>query len=670
MQLNNKYLLELLSNNDVTFFIPPYQRNYEWTKEQTEVLWKDIINLVSQNIRGERSEHFFGTIVYVQQKTAFGEPNKLILTDGQQRITTTMLFLIALRDLLNNQTQKGFIENRYLINPNVTGDGELKIKLKQVESDWSAYKKIITGEELAAEDRNSAVYRNYKYFRDQISKYFVQNDKVLDNLIDRGLSKFRVVTIELEPDNNPWENPQEIFESMNSLGKPLSFADLVRNYLLLGLTSEEQEKNYHDYWLPMEEVIPGRISDFIRDYMQMYKHQPFKKATESNYKELYGNFKDIFSVANYHELFESLKKYSKYYAEVLNLRSTEDAKVDRRIKDLNDLKSTGDYSFLLELFGYWHKSKIQTYELVGILDILVNFILRRRILGLTQGENKEFPQMSIDLEPLIHSGNLIDEFYKLLASQANYMRFPNDIELGNVLKEMDFYHNSSSRYILSTIEEKLTKLHYDIKDTKLQIEHIMPQTLNYEWRNILGENAESVHQELVNNIGNLTLITHNQELGNKSFAEKKAVYNSNEGLQIAKTMIVNREVWNKQAIDDRRDWLVNFILNELIPLPEKYKNRSNWVDKKKGSKGLSLEKLGLIGKQVEFIENSSITATVISNKKIRFEDKEWNLSPLTRELKNRAGTGNLSGSYQGSQYWTYQGEKLQDLMDKLEEQNV
>ena len=238
---SEKKLLSLLSNNDVTFFIPPYQRNYEWTDEQCKVFLEDVIKTRDANKVGKHIEHFFGSVTYFQsEQSVFGQPSRLILIDGQQRITTTMLFLIAVRDLFEKDDQKKFIDNRYLKNNAVEGATEYKIKLKQVESDWETYKNIVLGEPIPEEGKNCAVYRNYSFFKNRLS-VLMKDDPNITSYVEYGLQNFSVITLELQPRQNPWENPQEIFESMNSIGKPLSLADLVRNYLLLGLDADTQD---------------------------------------------------------------------------------------------------------------------------------------------------------------------------------------------------------------------------------------------------------------------------------------------------------------------------------------------------------------------------------------------------------------------------------------------
>ena len=313
MYPNVQKILNVMSNQNVTFFIPPYQRNYEWTDEQCTVFLEDIKKTAEANRIGKKTEHFFGSITYFAEQTPFGEPSKLILIDGQQRMTTTMLFLVAIRDIVDDDNLKNTINTNYLKNDKSSENStEYKIKLKQVESDWNVYKHIILSEEIANTEKNASVYKNYSFFKNKLLALQKDGNNIID-LLTYGLNNFSVVTLELQPDQNPWENPQEIFESMNSIGKPLSLADLVRNYLLLGLDSETQNTYYHNYWLKIEKTISGNISNFIRDYMQCVECRPFKQATETNYKELYSQFKDIFSGTDAEKLLSELTRHADIY---------------------------------------------------------------------------------------------------------------------------------------------------------------------------------------------------------------------------------------------------------------------------------------------------------------------------------------------------------------------
>lgn len=652
-------LLDLLSNNDVVFYIPPYQRNYEWTEDQCQVFLDDVVDTYRQNEAGFVTEHFFGSVTYFQNATPFGQPNKLVLIDGQQRITTTMLFLAALRDIVCDEVIVNFIDTRYLKNNSAVGDAEYKIKLKQVEADWQAYKHIMLCEKVEGTEKTSAVYINYSFFVDKLTALKTA-DVDLAKVIEEGLQKFSLITIELEPQKNAWENPQEIFESMNSLGKPLTLADLVRNYLLLGLDADIQENLYSSYWLHIENQLPRNISNYIRDFMQYHSRTSYKQATETNYKELYRVFKDIFSCSDSTTVLKHLAQHADVYSWLLPGGKTKVNKVDRMLADLKYLKVTTSYSFLFGLLIEWKAKKFSDDEIAEILDVFRIYCIRRRILALTQAENKVFPTFVNYIEDLVHVADKRNGMFEILSKQENRMRLPNDAELMRHLELYNFYNFQYCKFILTLIEESITKSRPDLADKFLQIEHVMPQTLTDTWKKELGENYADIHQELVNTIGNLTLIRHNQELGNRSFVEKKDVYENKAGLQIARTMITDKNKWDADSIRARTAWISNYLLQEVLPIPDSMRKSNNFSIKHAHS--LSFLRLQIIGEEIQFIADPSITAKVVSDREVEFEGEKWKLSPLTREIQTRRGLVSASGSYQGAQYWKYKGMKLADIM--------
>ena len=652
-------LLQMLSNHNVTFFIPPYQRNYEWTDEQCQVFLDDVKKTYEANASGKNSEHFFGSITFFQTQAAFGQPNKLVLIDGQQRITTTMLFLVALRDIVGNADIGQFIDAHYLKNNAVAGDTEYKIKLKQVETDWVAYKNIILSEEMTMTEKNSAVYRNYKYFFNKLSDY--KEDGVdLSALIEKGLNKFSVITIELQPDRNAWENPQEIFESMNSLGKPLSLADLVRNYLLLGLNADTQEFLYSQYWMHIEKVIPGQVSNFIRDFMQAHEGKSFSKASEGNYKELYGLFKKIFARSNAQFLLKDLSENATLYSSIISDETTGSKEIDRDLHDLRVLNVTTAYSFLLVLLKEWKNKEFSTRDITDILGAFKVYCLRKRLIALAAAENKNFPVLTNRIPELKKAENKRDKMFEILSKQESNLRLPNDIELARYLETMNFYNFRYCKFYLSLMEEHITKSLPDQSDPTLQIEHIMPRKLNDDWIQELGENHEEIHQELVNTIGNLTLIRHNQEMKNVRFSEKKKVYENKAGLQIAKTEITNQSKWDAVAIKHRTEWMTNYLLTEVLAIPDKMRKVNNFLVKE--GRGLSFQELQLVGLDINFIDDPSIRAHVVSDKEVEFEGKKWKLSPLTKEIQARRGKLNASQAYQGARYWEFDGIRLSEII--------
>lgn len=652
-------LLNLLSNNDVTFFIPPYQRNYEWTEEQCRIFLNDVIETSNSNANDFTTEHFFGSITYFQTESTFGQPNKLVLIDGQQRITTTMLFLVALRDILDDKSMRDYVDSKYLKNNNVSGDSEYKIKLKQVETDWVAYKKIILSEELSVTEKNSAVYMNYNFFHDMLMEFKTEG-KNLSEIINKGLNKFSVITIELQPDKNKWENPQDIFESMNSIGKPLSLADLVRNYLLLGLDADTQNELYNKYWLHIENTIPKKVSNFIRDYMQANQRKSYPKASDNNSKYLYSIFKTLFSEKDHTELLRELSEYSKVYSFVIFDKTTGDKHIDHELSDMRRLNVTTLSPFLMVLLRSWETEKISSKGITDILFALKIYCLRRKILpNLGPGENKAFPKLVNYIDELANADDKKQKMFEILSNQESKLKLPNDIELSQELEKANLYNFGYCRFILSLIEEKITKSRPD--DEKLQIEHIMPQTLNDAWKEELGEDYEKVrlNPDLVHNIGNLTLIRHNQELGNKSFNEKKEIYTNNAGLQIAKTKIIDQDHWNVHAIKERQKWITEYLLKEVLPIPESMRHSNNFKDRT--SSTFSFQEIGLVGLDIEFCDDKSIVAHVVNDKEVEFEGKKWRLSNLTKEIQTRRGKANNSGKYWGQNYWEYDGTRLSVL---------
>lgn len=665
MKANPMYLLDSLSNNDVTFFIPPYQRNYEWETDNCKVLLSDVKKVAASNSTDEKTEHFFGSIVYVVEDSGFGLPDKYVLTDGQQRITTTMLLLMALRDSIADTSYQETIQRRYLENERADNSDQYKIKLKQVETDWEAYMLLVLRRDLPAALKNSAVYQNYLYFFKALEQVSDQDKK---NYLEKGLMRFSIISIQLEPARNPWENPQEIFESMNSLGKPLSLADLVRNYLLMGKSSQQQTDLYNEYWLVLEKRLPGILSEFIRDWMQADQHKSFKVAKENNFKELYSSFKDIVRKRTVEELFESFVRFSHPYSIVCGLEPSSNQQLDQVIFDLNIIGVAPAYSYLTEVIAGWEANDLSNADVFSVMSGVRTYILRRRVLGLATAENKFYPVLGGRLNELAISPNLSNTLFAQLSSQEYALRLPNDDEMSSRLRAMNFYNLGRSRnyprLLLSMAEEFLTKSRPMWDDLRLQLEHIMPQTMSVAWRQMLGDEADSVHQEFVNNVGNITLIRHNQELGNKSFGDKKVTYAGSSGLQVTQNKVLDQDNWDADSIRRRQDYIVNLIIEHILEVPAELKHSSNWNQSEHGSSQFDSRTTlnQLIGEKIEFVANPMITAHVISDSKVSFEGEEWALGPLTKELKERSGAKvSKTSNFHGASNWSWDGTRLVDL---------
>ncbi len=394
--------------------------------------------------------------------------------------------------------------------------------------------------------------------------------------------------------------------------------------------------------------------------MQGHERRSFLKATESNYKELYGLFKRVFFGDDTRELLKDLSEYAQIYAWILPNGATGKKAIDLELHDIGRLNVTTAYSFLMVLLRNWKLGIFTAEDIVDILSAFKVYCMRRRLLGITSAENKNFPGLVSHIPDLAKADDKKAKMFDILGSQESNMRLPNDVELSRYLETMNFYNFKYCKFYLSLVEEKITRSRPDQDDELLQIEHIMPQKLNDEWQEELGENYESIHQDLVHTIGNLTLIRHNQQLGQKSFKQKKDVYENNAGLQIAKTKIIDNEHWNEVSIKNRADWIIKYLLEDVLAIPDKMRRVNNFRIKEGG--GLSFQSLQLIGLDIEFADDPSIKARVVADKEVEFEGKKWRLSPLTKEIQSRRGMLNPSGVYSGPQYWMFDGIRLTDIM--------
>lgn len=678
------YLLDFISPKSVNFMIPPYQRNYEWGEDQCKFLFEDIVKTTEEREKGNKVDHFFGTLIfYMKEGSGFLGSKKLVLTDGQQRITSAMLFITAVRDLLSEKD----IESRDYSSVQELYDeyndsflfnlkrGTSEPRLVQIEKDKDVYLQIICGDSVKNQDSN--LYKNYQYFKIKLLDYISKNpDKSLANLVENGLAGFQIVAIELDPERNSWENPQDIFESMNSLGKPLSLGDLVRNYLLIGKSIQEQEEMYNRYWVKVEEALPDTISDFIRDYMQMTAQRDFKKSTDSNTKELYREFKKLFEGADTTTLMKNFVEAADVYASILNPidKPTSSPKINRLLTDFHYIKTTTARSLLLESLLMWKRGEISEASLAEVLDVCRIFLLRRRTVKLTNAENKALPQMAYKLRDFFNAPDPRKATFEYLKNNPSRMRMPSDKEIEEVLKTDNFYSLGISKLLLVLMEEKLTKYYIPLDDKNLQKEHILPQTPNAAWKKELGPDADRIHNELTDNIGNITLIRHNQELGNKPFDVKKETFKEKSGLQIARTEIIEHDHWGEKEILERRDWMIQFLLDQVMPVPKDL----TFVDKSHSTRrtGIDFERLGLIGKEIESTYVPGLKVKVVDEKNVEYKGKKWSLTGLVRELKTERGERNPSGTYAGPRYWVYNGIPLYELNehslleeDDLDEEN-
>ena len=571
MKTENHSINDVLAKNATSFFIPPFQRAYAWGKSEIERYFSDVIRIIESEMdanQHDKLEHFFGTVVIKEEKAGFS--NKSIVVDGQQRLTTTLIFLIALRDCESDTLKKDFITNNYLTNS--TSTFQDKIKLKQVTKDWDAYKALVN-----KSDVNNGIIRNaYNLFYKMVTDIRKTRPQIKLEHYITAIQRMNIAVIFLDERPHKGEDPQIIFETLNSLGRPLTLSDLVRNYVLLNMDSESQSQVYENIWHPEIELrLHNKTSEFFRDFLQLKTSGSIKAVSDNNTKEIYHLFK-IFVEDNYvnHKTFiEDIIKYVQPYEWIIS---------DYFIEKISENKIKNDelLELLRNIFHDKHQHSISLYKLsddslISILRIIRTYLIRRRIIKLTQGENKSIVMLCNRIEDLATTKvSMID----LLSNMYYKMRLPNDEEMKSTLISLNFYEELKqySKFILGKIEENRTKVAVDFRNPKITIEHIMPQKLNDTWISDLGDSHDEIHKKYLHNIGNLILTEFNSEMGNKSFSEKKSkLHSSSLSFRLS---ILDKDIWNFESILNHQKNMIEWFL-VTFSLPDVYKNTSNWNSK-------------------------------------------------------------------------------------------
>jgi uncharacterized protein with ParB-like and HNH nuclease domain len=583
MKTESHSINDVLAKNATSFFIPPFQRAYAWGRPEIERFFNDILRIVNSELdpkHHDKLEHFFGTLVIKEEKSGFA--NKSVVVDGQQRLTTTLLFLIALRDLETEKANQDFITHNYLTN--TTSSFQDKIKLKQVTKDWESYRALVTKNQPDP----GIIFNAYKLFSKLIDDVKRTNPEIRLEHYLMAIQRINVAVIFLDERPFKGEDPQIIFETLNSLGKPLTLSDLVRNFVLLNMESSNQSEIYEKMWHPkIELILNDDSSKYFRDYLQYKTKSSIKVVSDNNTKEIYQLFKDFVEneFNTHNDFINDIVRYVSWYKWIITEFVTDsiyiDSTKDREIKELlrnifHDIKAEAFKPFVLGLLEYNQDNSKNVHlsddVLISILKTIRTYLIRRRILGLTQGENKNMVLLSKHIENLA-LGNV--SILDLLTNMFYRLRFPNNHEIKNALQSMNFYEGLKkySKFILGKIEENNTKVAVDFRNPMITIEHIMPQKLNDDWINDLGDNYNDVNKRFLHNIGNLILTEFNSEIGNKSFITKKEKL-STSSLNF-RLDVINKDVWDEASIDNHQKNMISWFLN-TFPLPDEYKYKDNW----------------------------------------------------------------------------------------------
>lgn len=540
MEAHKINLLEFIESSKRTFNIPVYQRNYDWKTTHCERLFEDIEKIAKDE---ERESHFLGTIVYVDGKRT-ANFREFIVIDGQQRLTSTMLLLKALTDEIVDDSLREDIIESYLINKRAPE--ELRIKLKPIESDSKIYKKLINDMSV---DKDTNIYKNYECFKNLIYESDLSAEQIY-----QGMHKLEIVYIQLEAEK---ENPQLIFESLNSTGLELTQGDLIRNYLLMGQKYELQERLYNQYWVEIEKLLSNAyISDFIRDYLTLKTHYiPNKSKVYEEFKIFYERLK----VDTPEKLLNELLIDARYYSWFINCNSGV-SKVDEKLSQIDKLKSKVVYPFLLHIFRLCYKDNhIEENELINILDLIISYTFRRLICEIpTNALNKIFCSITKEIDDIKTEVSIYEKTATVLLAKSGKGIFPTNDMLKDYMLKRDFYNFKQCKFFLYNLEKYNNKEVVE-NDQLLTIEHIMPQNLTPKWTIDLGKKSEVIHKKYINTIGNLTLTGYNSELSNDDFDSKKIIY-SQSNIKITRDLL-KFDSWNEESINKRANEIYGKTIN-------------------------------------------------------------------------------------------------------------
>ena len=548
MKANELPITTFLQTPNIQFIIPVYQRNYDWSVSECMELINDIIEVGTET----RKTHFIGSIVFIHEGTySTTEVRELVIIDGQQRLTTINILYVALyrfakENNLDQEAEK--IYNMFLINQYVHNE-KSKLKLKQTDTSSKAFDAIMKG----LEDQFSLfsnVIENFNFFKNKIT---IENFKTILN----GLGRLIFVEISLERDK---DDPQRIFESLNSTGLELTQSDLIRNYILMDLEPKEQFKTFEYIWNPIEENAKdslhqkSMVSDYIRDYLTLRnKNIPNKNKVYQEFKKLHFNKKD----EAFQNEITNIKNLSVHYKKLINPTSVADPSLKEELINLSQLEINVAFPFLLQVFEDEENGLIDRSTVIRILKLLQSYAWRRFIVGLpTNALNKIFMTLYSEID----KEDYYDSLTIALLQKKGTAKFPTNDDLRSALNDKDLYNIQAKNkgYMFKKLENFNNNEIVDIANPNITIEHIFPQTPHADWqKDLLPEEYTVFKERHLNTIANLTLSGNNSALGNKSFKDKKEmnVNGGEQGYKYSKlwlNVFLNKiEFWNLSTYQER-----------------------------------------------------------------------------------------------------------------------
>lgn len=576
MDVKKTDIKRFITSSDIVFVIPVYQRNYDWKKENCTQLYVDIKTLV-----GADKTHFIGTICYKMS----GRYQSVII-DGQQRITSVMLLLKALYDSTKDERLKDKIRNQFLTNP--YADGDLKLKLKPIKKDEEVFKKLMNTADVVdesyftKEELNSNIYRNYKYFYDLINEDL--NGGINGTDIEDAVERLEVVEICLTD-----ENPQVIFESLNSTGLGLTNTDLLRNYLLMSMDYKDQEYLYHNYWLQMENILDSEnMEQFMVHYLIMKRKSndisQNGKSAKITFKNLYYAFKKQFPLigkgnskeeveACFKEMYRFARFYKHFiYDDSINVRNLQP--IDKKLYELFYLLDDKNASIIvMYLFDKFDKDLISEDIFIKTIEICISFSFRSKVCN-KGGFTAQFAALAVQkLDPQPIDDKFLGRFWSVMVSGRGRYSFPTNNEFKYALVYGNTYQSlrsAGSKYLLYSIEKSMPHSK-EIPEYKVgTVEHIMPQTLTDSWNKYIKQNGGAEkYEKYLHSLGNLTLTNYNGSLSNKNFDDKKDEYRQSNYLFTKE--LADIKTWTPDVMVSRGERMSD-IATQIWTIDENYNN--------------------------------------------------------------------------------------------------
>ena len=537
-------MLEFL-RGPLQFYIPIFQRRYSWRKKKCLQLLEDILRVGSDD---EIESHPLGSIVYIdRQVTAIGDVRKLIVIDGQQRLTTLSLLLSALSLAIEEQdndigTSAEELQN-YLFNDK---EGELRCKLLLTKNDKETFIDLLKGKyKFPPINPPSLLVENYEFLKNRLKKVDLKTLYI-------GIKKLQIVSVVLDP---AVDDPHKIFESPDSTGVALSQADRTRSYVLMNLEPTFQEKLYENYWFPMEQLFGDEYAErfvpFMRNYLTL------KTRRILSHKAVYEKFKEYCPVNDNSEQLKEIVKeilhYAKYYVKMV-LLTDRDRELWKCFSYIAELQTDVPYPFLLEVYDDYNQGRIKKTDFIKILQLVESYVFRRAVCGvLPRVMNKMFAELMNEVD----KNNYLESLNNAFLDMDTNKRYPKDSEFKEAFIYKDVYNFTNKRDYLLHKLENCGRSKESINFSNYTIEHVMPQNLTKVWQQELGENFRRIHQKWLHRIGNLTLTRYNSEYSNRPFKEKRDM--PKKGLRYS-CLHLNQsfrctEQWNEEAIIARSEKL-------------------------------------------------------------------------------------------------------------------